>query len=246
MEDSKLVNFALHGWVKCEKFKGASAISAMLINFFLLVFKLSVCTGILILLAPHAAAQKLWSAKNRGILNKVFHVLFAIICFAIDIPVLLISAALIIGGADCLVSNQVFTGLIMGALGLGIGRWTLKCLIFIFTKDALDDDQEEHVEENEEVEVHEETIIEDESEDDDDDLRFCQLFTVGKEMCLLVDHVEMCPDETAFIRVAGEDGYTPIYKRKVRRDKDGSRFIVFNGYNCYLDDSKTQPIVPKK
>jgi hypothetical protein len=75
---------------------------------------------------------------------------------------------------------------------------------------------------------------------------FFQLFTIGEEMCLLIDHIEMCPDETAFIRVAGEEGYTPIYKRKVRRDKAGNRFIVFNGANYYLDDKKTQPIITKK
>lgn len=85
-----------------------------------------------------------------------------------------------------------------------------------------------------------------ECEEEEDDLIFCQLFTLGDDMCLLVHHVEMCPDETAFIRVVGEEGYTPLYKRKVRRDKGGGRYIVFNGSNYYLDDSKTQPTVIKK
>lgn len=83
-------------------------------------------------------------------------------------------------------------------------------------------------------------------DDDEDDLHFCQLFTIGEEMCLLVDHIEMCPDETAFIRVADDEGYTPLYKRKVRRDKLGNRFIIFNSTNHYLDDSKTQPVSIKK
>ena len=78
-----------------------------------------------------------------------------------------------------------------------------------------------------------------------EELPFCQLFTVGPDMCLLVDHIEMSPDEVAYIRVVDDEGYTPLYKRKVRRDKAGNRFIVFNGTNHYLDDSKTQPIISK-
>lgn len=81
---------------------------------------------------------------------------------------------------------------------------------------------------------------------DYDELPFCQLFNLGAEMCLLIDHIEMCPDETAFIRVVDDEGYTPLYKRKVKRDKAGNRFIIFNSINHYLDDRKTQPIVIKQ
>lgn len=98
-------------------------------------------------------------------------------------------------------------------------------------------DEEEEYEEEEDDEYE---------EDEEEDIQFCQLFNVGEDMCLLVDHVEMCPDETAFIRVVDEEGYTPLYKRKVRRDKASNRFIVFNGTNHYLDDNKTQPIAIKK
>ena len=79
-----------------------------------------------------------------------------------------------------------------------------------------------------------------------EELPFCQLFTLGPNMCLMVDHVEMCPDETAFIRVVDEDAYTPLYKRRVRRDKHGNRMIAFNGANYYLNDKRTQPIITKK
>lgn len=79
-----------------------------------------------------------------------------------------------------------------------------------------------------------------------EDISFCQLFKIGTEMCLLVDHIEMCPDETAFIRVVDDEGYTPLYKRKVRRDKAGNRYIVFNSTNHYLDDKKTQPVIIHK
>lgn len=98
-------------------------------------------------------------------------------------------------------------------------------------------------EEDEELEDDEDN---DRHDYEEDDITFCQLFSVGDNMCLLVDHVEMCPDETAFIRVVDDEGYTPLYKRKVRRDKAGNRFIVFNGTNHYLDDKKTQPVSIKK
>lgn len=104
-----------------------------------------------------------------------------------------------------------------------------------------EDDEEEYYEfETEYAGVEDTAEIEDE-----EDIPFCQLFKIGSDMCLLVDHVEMCPDEVAFIRVVDDEGYTPIYKRKVRRDKLGNRFIVFNSTNHYLDDSKTQPIISK-
>lgn len=98
-----------------------------------------------------------------------------------------------------------------------------------------EDDDDEDVDDDEEQDL-----------DTEEDITFCQLFEVGADMCLLVDHVEMCPDETAFIRVVDDEGYTPLYKRKVRRDKAGNRFIVFNGTNHYLDDKKTQPTALKK
>ena len=101
--------------------------------------------------------------------------------------------------------------------------------------DEEDDDEYEDEEEQEEEEV-----------EDIEELPFCQLFTISPDMCLLVDHVEMSPDETAFIRVVDDEGYTPLYKRKVRRDKAGNRFIVFHGTNHYLDDKKTQPVIIKK
>lgn len=80
-------------------------------------------------------------------------------------------------------------------------------------------------------------------EEEVDELSFCQLFELGEEMCLIIQRIEMCPDETAFIRVLGQDSYTPPYKRKVRRAKGDARYIVFNGENYYLDNDKTQPIV---
>lgn len=103
-----------------------------------------------------------------------------------------------------------------------------------------------HPDEDDEDDEKEQDHEEDEQDYEEEDITFCQLFDVSEDMCLLVHHVEMCPDETAFIRVVDDEGYTPLYKRKVRRDKAGNRFIVFNGTNHYLDDKKTQPISIKK
>lgn len=106
----------------------------------------------------------------------------------------------------------------------------------------------EYTEDEEEEDEEDEYVYEADTGqvEDIEELPFCQLFNIGTEMCLLVDHIEMCPDETAFIRVVDDEGYTPLYKRKVRRDKPGNRFIVFNGTNHYLDDNKTQPTSIKK
>lgn len=103
-----------------------------------------------------------------------------------------------------------------------------------------------NTEEEDDDEYEDEEGQEEEEVEDIEELPFCQLFIISPDMSLLVDHVEMCPDETAFIRVVDEEGYTPLYKRKVRRHKAGNRFIVFNGTNHYLDDKKTQPIITKK
>lgn len=102
------------------------------------------------------------------------------------------------------------------------------------------DDKEDRDDEDAEIEDDDAMYV-----DSVEDIPFCQLFTIGPDMCLLVDHVEMSPDEVAYIRVVDDEGYTPLYKRKVRRDKAGNRFIVFNSTNHYLDDKKTQPVISK-
>lgn len=104
---------------------------------------------------------------------------------------------------------------------------------FCSDEDWIDNGDEEYEYEEEEIE---DDIVEEE-------LPFCQLFSLGEELCLMIDHVELCPDETAFIRVVCEESYTPLYKRKVRRDKLDNRYIVFNGQNLYLKDERTKPII---
>lgn len=82
--------------------------------------------------------------------------------------------------------------------------------------------------------------------DEKEELYFSQIIRLDEDMDLHIVQVEMCPDETALVRVVSDEDFTPIYKRKVRYDKRGGRFIVFGGQNLYLDDAKTQPIVKGK
>ena len=251
MEDSRLMNFTLHFWVRYQKFKGATAVSAVIINFFLLLFKIAVLGGILLLLAPHIAANSLLNKQNKGLLAKLLYLILVIPCSVLDSCLILGGLLLAAAGIPCLLDGDLITSAVMGFLGAFISAKALKCLVFLFTrKEDVEDEDVESIDD----EVQEEQVVEQEKEqeeepdpyDDIEDLHFCQLFRIGKEMCLMIDHVEMCPDETAFIRVVDDEGYTPLYKRRVKRDRLGKRFIVFNGTNCYLDDKKTKPTVPKK
>lgn len=90
--------------------------------------------------------------------------------------------------------------------------------------------------------------VDDEDEDDEEEIEndkfsFVQRFALDKNTSLLIDHVEYCPDETAFIRIVSEDDYSKLYKRKVYRDKRDGRYIKHNENKWYLDDKVTQPIV---
>lgn len=86
---------------------------------------------------------------------------------------------------------------------------------------------------------------EEEEEEIVEEFPFCQIFRLGGDKDLHIMRVEYCPDETAFIRVVSNDSYTKPYKRKVKRDKRGERFILFNNERFYLDPNKTQPRMPE-
>ena len=171
-------------------------------------------------------------------IERALYVIIVIVCLALDIPVLLIGG---IGALLCgslLMDGQFITAMVCAIVSAVIILGEKALLKSLFCRH--NQQSEEQEEEEEEVPSHYET------EEEIEDLPFCQLFTIGEEMCLLVDHIEMCPDETAFIRVVDDEGYTPLYKRKVRRDKEGARYVVFNSTNHYLDDKKTQPVITKK
>lgn len=95
-----------------------------------------------------------------------------------------------------------------------------------------------------EVEVIE---VFDEIEDEEEDVfAMQQLIPLNKDTSIIVDHVELCPEETAFIRIISDDAFSAIYKRRVYRNKLGDRYFKYNNKCIYLDDEKTKPIVKQE
>lgn len=249
-QETPFVRFTLHTWIKYQKFKGASAICAIFLNFLLLIFKMVFCGIALLVLAPHMAALHLISRRqestSRNIVRIILYVLCVVISLVLDIPIILVALVGVVGCVGLI--PEVLTNpptivavIVFGAVAVIFGKLAFTLISGLFVKRLPEIVEEDTVEDVEE-EVTEYT----DEDGDIEELPFCQLFRIGTEMCLLIDHVEMCPDETAFIRVVDDEGYTPLYKRKVRRDKRGNRFIQFNGENLYLKDEKTQPIITKK
>lgn len=178
---------------------------------------------------------RLDNMKFRG-LNRPAYTLICLVYYSIKSIILLYFAVLVCGIKFIyLFPKFIFWDIWNWMFKIDQTEWFQNTF---YAEDEEDDDEEDHY-----CEEYDEDI--NEPVDDAEDISFCQLFSVGPDMCLLVDHVEMCPDETAYIRVADDEGYTPLYKRKVRRDKTGDRFIVFNNTNYYLDDAKTQPVIRK-
>ena len=236
MQDTKFMRFMLNFWINPSNYKRASRACAVFLNLLIGVLKFLLCGVILVIVAPHMGANVLLNRHRTGIL----YVLLVIISLVIDIPL----AAVSMIGAMCTITllsdAQIVSALVCGLITWGLVRATVALVSSLFSRQR---EEYEDEEECDDEDAEEEDVYEYEGHEDIDDLRFCQLFTLGEDMCLLIDHIEMCPDETAFIRVVDYDGYTPLYKRKVNRDRAGSRFIRFNGTNLYLDDSKTQPII---
>ena len=74
-----------------------------------------------------------------------------------------------------------------------------------------------------------------------------QIFRLSNEMVVGVQYVSMCPDETAHIRIIGEEEFTPLFKRKVYREKtyDRRRYIKVSNEKHYLN-SNTQAVTEGK
>lgn len=73
----------------------------------------------------------------------------------------------------------------------------------------------------------------------------CQIYDLGPDLCVGVQFVSRCPDETAHIRIIGDTEFSEIYKRKVYTEKyDKSlRYFKLNDKKYYLDNRRTQPII---
>ena len=195
----------------------------------------------MLFLAPHLGANALRNKGRLKLLGKIAYGVLMLLCIALDTPLMIACVLGAVLTVVLLTEGQYLASILFAALSWVLIKLTAMLLASVFRRTSNVDEQEDDdiVEEVEEVRWEE-------MEDDIEELPFCQLFKIGKDMCLMIDHVELCPDETAFIRVVGDESYTPLYKRKVRRDKADNRFIVFNGKNYYLDNKKTQPIISHK
>lgn len=238
-------NFITKPLLDVDGYSGANYKCALLIHAVTVAVRAVLCVPVLAVCALNKAAV---ATRGVAVWKRVVHVplvcvscitnaslvVLAGVCFysaiqcmaalpetlAALIPVTLL---LLAGGALCVVTVKLFEDL--------FSRRVEKVKTFVDTDNTFEEVYKDRVEcTKEEV----------------DELPFSQLFNLSPEMVLFVDHVEMCPDETALIRVVDDEGYTPLYKRRVLRNKNNERYIRFNGRELYLDENKTKPIIVKK
>lgn len=240
LQDTRFTRFMLNSWIDYQKFKGASRICALFLNFLFLIIKLLSCGLILIVCAPHLSANHLLNKQEQSVFKTGLYVLSVLLGLVIDIPLLLVCAASVFVTIQFILDCQFVEATVCGVVSWVLIKIELILLTSLFYKAPKKEEEQDDTEQEEEV------VDKSTEEVENEELPFCQLFNLSKDTCLMIDHVEMCPDETAFIRVVDEEGYTALYKRRVKRSRVGDRYIIFNGENYYLDDKKTQPIIPKK
>lgn len=106
-------------WIDYQKFKGASALCAMLLNLLLLIFKLAVCVIVLLVCAPHLGANNLLNRPTLSILQKILYVILVIISLAIDIPLIAMSIVGVVGFFALIIDAFTTPGLIVPAIVTG-------------------------------------------------------------------------------------------------------------------------------
>lgn len=96
-----------------------------------------------------------------------------------------------------------------------------------------------------------EEVIEDDECEDVKDLsealecpEFMQYFTKSDEIGIGLEYIEMCPDETAVLRIVGETTFSKQYRRRIYTGKRGEKFFKLNGEQYYIRQSKAKPVVP--
>lgn len=249
--------------IDSARFSGANRLAAMLLNGMSVAVRAVLTLPALAALAPNYAAQRL----REGVVRNPFKLL---LCAALTLAACVVNSVIAAIAIMCVVAAiqlvptvmETPTVLVAIVLLLVATVALVKAVISLFRLLLCTDTSkqqkparaaEKPAKSATDEPVNTPTIVkvkvekEEKQEDEEiEDLPFCQLFNISTEMVLLVDHVEMCPDETAFIRVVDEDGYTPLYKRKVRKDKQDRRYIAFNGEQLYLVPEKTKPIVSRK
>lgn len=206
--------------------------------------------------APSHAARRLREAESQNLLSLLLRALLTAVAFAVNGTIVALAAWVAVNAVQ-LLPTVLETPTIIVAIALlaAVAVVLVKVAISLFRTllcTATEEQEELAVEPavGPAVEPVVQSVVEEDAgadgEEEIEDLPFCQLFNISTEMVLLVDHVEMLPDETAFIRVVDEEGYTPLYKRRVRRDKEDKRYIAFNGEKLYLAPEKTKPTVNRK
>lgn len=73
---------------------------------------------------------------------------------------------------------------------------------------------------------------------------FMQYFSKSADIGIGLEYVEMCPDETAVLRIVGETTFSKQYRRRIYTDKRGEKFFKLNGEQYYLRQSKVKPVEP--
>ena len=132
-------NFMINKWIKYDKYKGAAQICAIILNGLILIFKLLFCGIILLITAPHIAANKLISKGITTVTQKILYVLLVIISLIFDIPLMLICLIGVYGFFSFL--KEIFSGfhmvlvtIIFGAIAYFSGKYLLLLIVSLFSK----------------------------------------------------------------------------------------------------------------
>lgn len=100
--EKNFTEFILHTWINQDKYRGASRICAIFLNFLFGVFKILVCGIILLLLLPHIAVGNLRRKSDLTFCEKLTKVFLTIISLMLDVPILAITIFSIIATFQCL------------------------------------------------------------------------------------------------------------------------------------------------
>lgn len=144
MENSRFMNFILHFWVRYEKFKGAPKICAIFLNFFLFIFKLVFCGIILVIYAPHLAANTLRNKQESSLFQKVLYVLTVAVSLIIDISLLLVSILCILMTIQFIKNVQLLEAVLFGLLSWGLIKLEIPLIKSLFQKTKVKEVDEEN------------------------------------------------------------------------------------------------------
>jgi len=112
-------------------------------------------------------------------------------------------------------------------LPLKLILWVLGLILYPFTRKHKKQERIEIVEEDEPIPQIQEIP------------EFQEIFNVTRDTIIGIEYIERIPDETAFIRVIGEFGFTKQFKKKVCKDAgyNGNRYIKVDNIKYYLEKS---------